>query len=460
MAIVYVHGVATRDEDDPQFPIVERFAREANWPVVERLLREHVAPVVRPSDPDGVAIVRVYWGDLGMRPRVPLEVDLPGEAAVGGGMPVASGPGAGAGGAGGAGAGGGGDTAYPDPARSSHGGASGPGDTAYPDPARSCGEGASGPGETAYLDQARSSHGGASGPGGTAYPVPVSLDEVTNLAMLTLEELGEGLQRDLFETLPPVHWPAVVRAVWDVVGDTALRAQLAARPPRRQRAFVDDLVKERLRQEEPSLGRLMRPVSTDLAAQGRKGIRRAMGGVRRPFAGVLPIFVGDILRYLDGRGRPGEPGPVIDRVVEGLREAAAAAAPGEPLVVLTHSMGGQLVYDTLTAFDPGVRVDFWCASGGQVGFFAELGVFLEATDAGVAPFAADTVGYFWNAWSSSDVLSFPTEGRIPGAHDSDFAYDGTLIANHMSYLHDPAFYATLAAKVAVHTRGRRRHMGG
>ena len=422
MAIVYVHGVATRDEDDPQFPIVERFAREANWPVVERLLREHVAPVVRPSDPDGVAIVRVYWGDLGMRPRVPLEVDLPGEAAAGGGMPVASGPGAGAGGAGGAGAGGGGDTAYPDPARSSH--------------------------------------GGASGPGGTAYPVPVSLDEVTNLAMLTLEELGEGLQRDLFETLPPVHWPAVVRAVWDVVGDTALRAQLAARPPRRQRAFVDDLVKERLRRVEPSLGRLVRPVSTDLAAQGRKGIRRAMGGVRRPFAGVLPIFVGDILRYLDGRGRPGEPGPVIDRVVEGLREAAAAAAPGEPLVVLTHSMGGQLVYDTLTAFDPGVRVDFWCASGGQVGFFAELGVFLEATEAGVAPFAADTVGYFWNAWSSSDVLSFPTEGRIPGAHDSDFAYDGTLIANHMSYLHDPAFYATLAAKVAVHTRGRRRHMGG
>ena len=204
----------------------------------------------------------------------------------------------------------------------------------------------------------------------------------------------------------------------------------------------------------------MRPVSTDLAAQGRKGIRRAMGGVRRPFAGVLPIFVGDILRYLDGRGRPGAPGPVIERVVEGLREAAAAAAPGEPLVVLTHSMGGQLVYDTLTAFDPGVRVDFWCASGGQVGFFAELGVFLEATEAGVAPFAADTVGYFWNAWSSSDVLSFPTEGRIPGAHDSDFAYDGTLIANHMSYLHDPAFYATLAAKVAVHTRGRRRHMGG
>ena len=281
-----------------------------------------------------------------------------------------------------------------------------------------------------------------------------------NLAALTPAELGEALQRELFETLPPAQWPAVVRAVWDVVGESALRAQLAARPARRQRAFLDDLVRARLREEDATLGRVIRPVRTDLVAQGRKGIRRAMGGVRRPFAGILPIFVGDILRYLDGRGRPGEPGEVIERVLDGLREAAEAGAEGEPLVVLTHSMGGQLLYDTLTAFDPGVRVDFWCASGGQVGFFVELGVFLEATDPGARPFTDDTVGYFWNAWSSSDVLSFPTEGRVPGAHDSDFAYDGTLVANHMSYLHDPAFYATLAAKVAVHTRGRRRHIGG
>lgn len=386
MAIVFVHGVATRDEDDPQFPAVERFAREANWPVVEAMLRQHVAPVLRPADPAGVAIVRVYWGDLGMRPRVPLEADLaPGVA---------------------------------------------------------------------------QDDGAGLGADDTAYPLPVDLEDVTNLAALTPAELGEALQRELFEALPPSQWAAVVRAVWDVVGESALRSQLAARAPRRQRAFVDDLVRERLKQEDPALGRIIRPVRTDLVAQGRKGIRRAMGGVRRPFAGILPIFVGDILRYLDGRGRPGSPGPIIERVLDGLREAAAAGVVGEPLVVLTHSMGGQLVYDTVTAFDPGVRVDFWCASGGQVGFFVELGVFLEATDPDARPFTADTVGYFWNAWSSSDVLSFPTEGRVPGAHDSDFAYDGTLIANHMSYLHDPAFYATLAAKVAVHTRGRRRHMGG
>jgi hypothetical protein len=403
MAIVFVHGVATRDEDDPQFPAVERFARDANWPVVEAMLREHVAPVLRPADPAGVAIVRVYWGDLGMRPRVPLEADLATDLT--------------------------------------------------PDLAPDVAPGAAG-------DDPAQDGGAGLGADDTAYPLPVDLEDVPNLAALTPAELGEALQRELFEALPPSQWAAVVRAVWDVVSESALRAQLAARAPRRQRAFVDDLVRERLKQEDPALGRVIRPVRTDLVAQGRKGIRRAMGGVRRPFAGILPIFVGDILRYLDGRGRPGSPGPVIERVLDGLRAAADASPAGEPLVVLTHSMGGQLVYDTVTAFDPGVRVDFWCASGGQVGFFVELGVLLEATDPDARPFTADTVGYFWNAWSSSDVLSFPTEGRVPGAHDSDFAYDGTLIANHMSYLHDPAFYATLAAKVAVHTRGRRRHMGG
>ena len=43
-------------------------------------------------------------------------------------------------------------------------------------------------------------------------------------------------------------------------------------------------------------------------------------------------------------------------------------------------MGGQLVFDALTAFAGDVpggmpRVDFWCASGGQIGLFAELGMF-------------------------------------------------------------------------------------
>ena len=51
------------------------------------------------------------------------------------------------------------------------------------------------------------------------------------------------------------------------MGESALRSQLAARAPRRQRAFVDDLVRERLKQEDPALGRLTLPAG-DVAVRG------------------------------------------------------------------------------------------------------------------------------------------------------------------------------------------------
>ena len=68
MPIVFVHGVAVRDPDDPQYAAAQRLTRGADWSVVETALREHVAPAVRPSAPERVALIRVYWGDLGAQP--------------------------------------------------------------------------------------------------------------------------------------------------------------------------------------------------------------------------------------------------------------------------------------------------------------------------------------------------------------------------------------------------------
>lgn len=62
MPVVFVHGVAVRDPDDPQYAAAQRLTRGADWAVVEAMLREHVAPAVRPSAPERVALVRVYWG--------------------------------------------------------------------------------------------------------------------------------------------------------------------------------------------------------------------------------------------------------------------------------------------------------------------------------------------------------------------------------------------------------------
>ena len=361
MPIVFVHGVAVRDPDDPQYAAAQRLTRGADWTVVEAALREHVAPAVRPSAPERVALIRVYWGDLGAQPNEVVE------------------------------------------------------------------------------------------------PPVAALSKVETLAALSPAELGEALQQSLFESLPPTQWPAAVDAAWATVADPAIRAQLAARTPKKQTSWLLKQVRGRLVEASPELSRTWGQVGADFTAARRRNLRRAMGGVRRPLEELVPVFVGDVLRYLDGRGVPGAPGPIVERVLAGLAQARDAdRGAGEPLVVLSHSMGGQLVFDALTAFAGDVpggmpRVDFWCASGGQIGLFAELGMFAGGPPEGPSErVPEERLGYLWNAWSSTDVLSFPAEGRIAGAHDSDFAFPGGPGANHMAYLVEPALYRTLAAKGRAH----------
>lgn len=368
MPVLFVHGVAVRNEDDPQFSVVERLTRGAEWPVVEELLRTHVAPELNRADPDAVDIARVYWGDLGARP-------------------------------------------------------------------------ADDPALEADAEQARS------GP------------------VVTPEDLGEELQRALTARLPRALWPAAVRAVWSVVGLPSVHDELADTLARHEGTltdgkpeWLDALIEERLVREAPELAGGLGPIAADILAQGQRGVRRWMVGIRRPIEAVTPFFVGDVLTYMSVRGLPGSPGPVLERTLEGLdRSAEIAAATGEPLVVLTHSMGGQIMYDALTAFGDTVaggdlHVDLWCAAGGQLGVFADVGVLLDPGEHQVP--LGGRVGYLWNAWSASDVLSFPAEGRVPAAHDTDFGFSGTPAANHMAYLREPDFYRTLAAMVAAHALRR------
>lgn len=371
MPVVFIHGVAVRDEDDPQFGAVERLSRGAEWSLVERLLREYVVPVVQTAAGE-IHVNRVYWGDLATPPAQDLTADGAGMA------------------------------------------------------------------EAAY-------------------------DAAAHLDDLSPEVLGAVLEGRLMSALPPAYWPEVIEAVWSTVRDPAIPAQLAARSPRSQRSWLAGRVQDRLTRAAPDLDARLRTVGAEMAAVGRRGVRRAMGGVRQPLADTVPVFVGDLLRYIDGRGRPGEPGPIMERVLTGLAEARdAALAPDEPLVVLTHSMGGQLLYDAVTSFAadcPGgmPHIDVWCAAGGQVGLFRRLGMFLDsAPEGGPVAVGAAGVGYFWNAWSSTDLLSYPAADWVADAHDTDLAYPGTVATTHNAYLSDRAFYRILAAQVVAHGSLRRR----
>jgi hypothetical protein len=187
-------------------------------------------------------------------------------------------------------------------------------------------------------------------------------------------------------------------------------------------------------------------------------LRGAVTSLRRPLEDFVPVFLGDVLTYVSTRGNAEAPGPIIERVLAGLDTAAfAAESRSEPLVVLTHSMGGQIVYDLVTHFLPRmpehrrIRIDYWCAAASQVGLFEELGLFLEsAPDRGPGPAThppREHLGGWWNVWDHADLLSFRAEGIVEGVDDSAFFAAGSLATDHYRYLANAGFYRALAARV-------------
>ena len=60
-------------------------------------------------------------------------------------------------------------------------------------------------------------------------------------------------------------------------------------------------------------------------------------------------FLGDVLVYLH-HGRTPSPS-IYERVREGLLALQPKDGEGEPMVVVTHSFGGEILYDLLTSGD-------------------------------------------------------------------------------------------------------------
>lgn len=171
-------------------------------------------------------------------------------------------------------------------------------------------------------------------------------------------------------------------------------------------------------------------------------------------------FLGDALAYVAARGSATAPGPIMRRVLEGLALARQAQLErgGEPLVVFSHSMGGQIVYDLVTHYLPvlqpagGLRIDFWAAAASQVGLFEEMKL-LAASDPAHKPGtpvpAPDPrfLGHWWNVWDPDDFLSFSVRGIVEGADDGYYKSGLGVARAHFGILRQPSFYALLGEKL-------------
>ncbi len=286
-------------------------------------------------------------------------------------------------------------------------------------------------------------------------------DEVLARATKRFGEVSWDIIRDhLREAIAPVISPdpvgvPIMRIYW---GDLGAQFAWEGRSLVSRSAEVELAGAAAL--DDPDVVTEDEPAPT-LRERGIRRVRTTATAIRRPVEQFLPTFIGDVLTYVARRGTAQAPGPIPQRVLEGLEVAAfAAESRGEPLIVLTHSMGGQILYDAVTHFLPripryqGIRVDFWCAAASQVGYFEELGLFLAsdpaysaATGRQVPKPPADHLGGWWNVWDHADLLSYRADGIFEGLDDTPFFAAGTLATDHNKYLGNPAFYSAFAERV-------------
>ncbi|MBY5694684.1 hypothetical protein [Rhizobium leguminosarum] len=200
---------------------------------------------------------------------------------------------------------------------------------------------------------------------------------------------------------------------------------------------------------------LSRTIGSPLAVAGL-----IAGELRPTLNDFVTRFVGDLLFYMTLRGTANAPGAIPKVLISELESAAETKRKraGEPTVLLTHSMGGQIAYDVLTSFLPAasseVKVDFWCATASQVGYFEELNMFLASSkkfsraSGLLTPLPYAHLGRWWNVWDPNDIISFTTKGIFADGIDDEKYWSGmSLAAAHGGYLERPSFYRRFADKL-------------
>jgi hypothetical protein len=266
-----------------------------------------------------------------------------------------------------------------------------------------------------------------------------------------------------------------------VAHDPATFQSLVGKTPEQQLSAVLDRINEEADRDsvlagkgEGAFGRLLRGVK-DRISEAFDRTDEYPGYLASKLAGELrpalneqaSNFVGDVFVYLHSRDDPQtRPGRILNGLVEALKKAHANKMErgNEPLVVLTHSMGGQLVWDTLTSLLPNdenarhVRIDFWCAAASQVGFFIEAKLFAESVEGygpgKPVPFPSNHLGAWWNVWDYNDFLSFTVKDICAGADDEPYSSGSSLLAAHSAYFERPSFFRAFAEKVERAAKNR------
>ena len=188
------------------------------------------------------------------------------------------------------------------------------------------------------------------------------------------------------------------------------------------------------------------------SAAGASGLNPIVRRVRPWLNDGASRFLGDAFVYIQGRGQPNAEGPITKIVADALDTGHRRRSPtNDPLIVVGHSMGGNICYDILSSFRPSITVDYFLTVGSQVGLFEELGLFL-ASRQGPRPRTTKTtmpsnILRWHNVFDRADILGFACGAIFDGVVDHDFNNHATTFTAHGEYFQHPTFYRRMNARM-------------
>ncbi len=178
---------------------------------------------------------------------------------------------------------------------------------------------------------------------------------------------------------------------------------------------------------------------------------KLLGWAREPLNGILGRFFGDVFVYLSERDGDGKGGPIGKRILTEIDAARAAGPPGEPLVIIGHSLGGVITFDLLSFYRPDIVVDLLVTVGSQVAHFEEIKRFKTSQKIVGPPNKAATppnVRRWINVYDRNDIFAYAAMDVFDRV-DIDAEYDTRtyVVKSHTAYFDQDRFYGRLRARI-------------
>lgn len=181
-----------------------------------------------------------------------------------------------------------------------------------------------------------------------------------------------------------------------------------------------------------------------------------LGEARPVMNEFVAYFTGDVFTYLTRRGDHAKPGPIPTRILAALRRAQERKkVTGEKIVIVSHSMGGQLIFDALAHFAAGdsllndFEVDHWISCGSQVSLFGEMQLLLGQPEVpkGERLEMPPRVGAWTNFYDPNDLVGFVMEPVFKGVKDLEYNTGYGLFFAHTGFLARPSFFRAIADRL-------------